>query len=189
MVPLFGKDPQDEGIGMADLKNYVLIGFMGSGKTTIGRELSRQTGWSNPDTDALLVEQAGMPVTDIFAKEGEEGFRSRETDLLRRLSEDRQEKSIYSCGGGIVLRRENRALLKRLGTVIYLEVSPEEVIRRIGNDTSRPLLAGADREDRVRKILDERHAVYEECADITVSVTGRRPADIAAEIIRRCEFT
>ena len=165
------------------LNNYVLIGFMGSGKTTIGRVLAEKTGWNNPDTDELLVQKAGMTVTDIFAAEGEEGFRRRETRLLEELAESGEEHVIYSCGGGIVLREENRPLLRQLGTVVYLEVSPEEVIRRLGDDTTRPLLAGPDREEKVRTILQGRRAVYEACADITVSVTGRDPQEIAEEIL------
>ncbi len=170
------------------MDNYVLIGFMGSGKTTIGRVLAKRTGWSNPDTDELLVRKAGMSVTDIFAAEGEDGFRRRETKLLEELAESEEEHVIYSCGGGIVLREENRPLLKRLGTVVYLEISPEEVIRRLGDDTTRPLLAGPDREEKVRTILDARRAVYEACADVTVSVTGRDPQEIAEEILASTSF-
>ena len=170
---------------MFGLENYVLIGFMGSGKTTVGRELSRKTGWDNPDTDALIVEKTGMQITDIFAAEGENGFRERETELLKELAESKREHIIYSCGGGIVLRKENRPLLRELGVVVYLEVSVDEVIRRIGADTSRPLLTGKNRREKVQTILDERRAVYESCADITVHVTGKEPEEIAEEILRQ----
>ena len=84
------------------MNNYVLIGFMGCGKTTIGRELAGKTGMKQLDTDALIVQRAGMPVAEIFHKEGEQGFRRRETELLKELTSDRRENVIYSTGGGIV---------------------------------------------------------------------------------------
>lgn len=168
-----------------NLNNYVLIGFMGCGKTTIGKNLAEQTGWSNPDTDALLVEKAGMPVTDIFAREGEQGFRDRETELLRQLVADGRDEQIYSTGGGIVLREENRELLRQLGCVIYLKVSPEEVLWRLGDDTTRPLLQGEHRMEKVQNLLSQRRAIYEECADRIISVDGRTPEEIAAEILKR----
>ncbi len=166
------------------MNNYVLIGFMGCGKTTIGRTLSERTGWENPDTDALLVKEAGMPVTEIFAKEGEQGFRDRETGLLRRLSAKGCENQIYSTGGGIVLREENRALLRQLGTVIYLEVSPGEVLRRLGDDTTRPLLQGENRMEKVQSLLEDRRSIYEAAADRIVRVDGRTPYEIADEILQ-----
>ena len=166
------------------MNNYVLIGFMGCGKTTIGKVLSGKTSWANPDTDALLVEEAGRPVTEIFAKEGEQGFRDRETNLLKRLVADGLENRIYSTGGGIVLREENRELLQQLGTVVYLEISPEEVLRRLGDDTTRPLLQGENRMEKVRELLDYRRGIYESCADWTIPVDGRTPEEIAGEILK-----
>ena len=165
------------------MNNYVLIGFMGCGKTTIGRELAGKTGMKQLDTDALIVQRAGMPVAEIFHKEGEQGFRRRETELLKELTSDGRENVIYSTGGGIVLQEENRELLRRLGTVILLEITPDEVIRRLGKDTTRPLLQGPDRMKKVRTLMARRRQAYEDCADICVVVSGKKPAEIAAEIL------
>ena len=128
-----------------------------------------------------------MPVADTFHKDAEPGFRRRETELLKELTSDRRENVIYSTGGGIVLQEENRELLRRLGTVILLEITPDEVIRRLGKDTTRPLLQGPDRMKKVRTLMARRRQAYEDCADICVAVSGKKPAEIAAELLGAVE--
>lgn len=167
------------------MNNYVLIGFMGSGKTTIGHALAETLGMTHVDLDECIVREAGMPVTEIFRREGEQGFRLRETDLLQRLADSGTEGTVYSTGGGIVLEERNRPLLHRLGTVVLLDVSSTEVIRRLGRDHSRPLLQGPDREKRVRELMAHRRAAYEESCDFSVRVDGRTPEEITEVIQRR----
>lgn len=167
------------------MKNYVLVGFMGSGKTTIGHSLADALGLQHVDLDERIVQEAGMPVTEIFRKEGEQGFRRRETALLEKLIEGGGEGFVYSAGGGIVIEKVNRQLLHRLGTVILLDVSSREVIRRIGKDQSRPLLQAPDREKRVMELMAARRSAYEESSDFAVRVDGRTPEDITEEICRR----
>lgn len=168
---------------MWQMNNYVLIGFMGCGKTTIGQKLADRTGMEQLDTDALIVQEAGMPVTEIFHKEGEQGFRIRETQLLKDLVRSGREHAIYSTGGGIVMQQENADLLHCLGTVILLEITPEEVIRRLGRDTTRPLLQGEDRTKRVRTLMARRREAYEACADLKIEVSGKTPEAITEEIL------
>ena len=167
------------------MENYVLIGFMGCGKTTVGKELAKKTGGRQLDTDALIVEKAGMPVTEIFRQEGEQGFRLRETALLGELAQEKRENTVFSTGGGIVMQEENRPFLHQLGTVVFLDVTPEEVIRRLGKDTTRPLLQGPDRMKKVRTLMARRRAAYEGCADLIVAVDGKTPEEIAKEIMEK----
>ncbi len=165
--------------------NVVLIGFMGCGKTTIGRELSRATKMLRKDTDEMIVEDAGMPITEIFKAEGEEGFRKRETELLAKLVRGGQDGIIYSTGGGIVMQEANREFLKKLGTVVFLRLKPETVIQRIGHDTTRPLLQGSDRMKKVRLLMARRREAYEECADLVIDVDGLQPRDVVKKILEQ----
>lgn len=156
------------------MDNIVLIGFMGSGKTGVGRELAELLSIPFYDMDEMLEQEAGMPIPEIFRLEGEEGFRRRESGLLKRLAEEKKDASaaVYSTGGGIVTREENIPLLKKLGTVIFFKVSPGTVMERIGNDASRPMLAGSGREERVRELMLLRTPMYLACADIVLAMDG-----------------
>ena len=136
------------------MDNIVLIGFMGSGKTGVGRELARLLSIPFYDMDEMLEQEAGMPISEIFRLEGEEGFRKRESSLLTRLVQDKSgnaSAAVYSTGGGIVTRK---------------------VIERIGNDASRPMLAGSGREKRVRELMLLRTPMYLACADIVLAMDG-----------------
>ena len=170
------------------LRNIVLVGFMGSGKSRIGRELAKQTGCPQLDMDELIEKTAGMSISRIFSEEGEEGFRDRETHLLRTLVSQAQEGRIYSAGGGTVLRKENRQLLRSLGTVVLLSAAPETILERIGKDTSRPLLQAGNKLEKTKTMLRSRQEAYEDSADLTVQTDYRAPSMIADEILRRCSF-
>ena len=150
-------------------KNFVLIGFMGSGKTSVGLKLSYRLHTPVEDTDKMIETREGCTIGEIFANRGEEVFRQMETALLEELTQ-RNYKRIYSVGGGTPVREENRALLKQLGTVIYLRVRPETVYRRLKNDTTRPLLQCDNPLEKIRELLESRKDAYESCADIIVDV-------------------
>lgn len=152
---------------MKEGQNLILIGFMGSGKTTIGRKLSYRLRMPVEDTDKLIERREGRSIREIFDIEGEEYFRRQETALLRDLLE-RSHGRIFSVGGGTPVRPENRRLLKRLGTVVYLRVRPETVYERLRNDTERPLLQCEDPLGRIRELLEERRECYESCADLVI---------------------
>ena len=137
------------------------------------------------DTDKEIEAAAGMAISDIFATQGEEAFRRLETGVLEKLLEQGG-RSVISVGGGLPLREENRALLKQLGTVVYLDVLPETVMERIGSDVSdRPMLHGGDVMGRIVSLLESRKPHYLEASHIIVDVNGRDVDDIVEEIYRR----
>ena len=151
-------------------RNLILIGFMGTGKTTIGKRVASSLGFQFVDTDQLIVEKAGKPVTQIFEDEGEEAFRALETEVLRECSED--SGKVISTGGGIVTRPENRELLEKAGFVIWLQASPETIYERVRRNRSRPLLQTADPEGTIRELLADRAPLYKESKDFSVTTDG-----------------
>lgn len=165
--------------------NLVLIGFMGAGKTSVGKDLAELLGCELCDTDQETERQAGMAVSEIFRLQGEESFRKMETDTLRKLLKQTGEDggfTVISAGGGLVLREENRRLLKENAVCVYLKTSPEQVLHRLQGDTSRPLLQGGNVREKVEGLMADRGPVYEKAADITVNTDGRTPGEIAREI-------
>lgn len=150
-------------------KNIILVGFMGCGKTTTGLKLSYRLHMPVEDTDKLIERKQGKSISDIFAQEGEDAFRQMETELLNDIA-SRGYGHILSVGGGLPVREENRTLLKKCGTVVYLKAKAETIYDRIKEDTTRPLLQCAEPLKKIRELLDERNALYEACADIIVDV-------------------
>lgn len=150
--------------------NIILIGFMGSGKSSVGVRLSYQMKRTMIDTDKWIEQKHKRTVSEIFAHSGEASFRDMETDCLKELIRQ-ADKQIISVGGGLPLRKENHGLLKELGVVLYLKVTPETVYQRLKTDTTRPLLQVEDPEKRIRTLLEERAPIYEACADIVLDVS------------------
>lgn len=161
--------------------NIILIGFMGSGKTSVGIRLSYQLKRTMIDTDKWIEQKQKKTVSEIFAQSGEEAFRRMETDCLKELIRI-SDKQIISVGGGLPVREENHALLKELGTVFYLHVTPETVYERLKTDTTRPLLQVEDPEERIRILLEERAPVYEACADVVLDVSDLSFDEILEQI-------
>jgi len=160
--------------------NHVfLTGFMGAGKTTVGRLVAARLKRRFIDLDTLIEEREGLPVSEIFREQGEAGFRRAEHDALRSL--EHEPAAVVATGGGVILREENRALLRRLGTVVYLSVTPEEAIARVGDAADRPLLAGAG-VSAARAILDARLALYTSTADHVIDTVGRSAEDVADDV-------
>lgn len=159
-----------------------LVGPRGSGKTTVARLLGERLGWAWLDADLLLEERAGCSIRELFAREGEAGFRDRETALLRELTQ--RENQVIATGGGIVLRAENRALL-RGGAVVWLTADAETLWQRIAADPTtadrRPKLTVGGREE-VAQVLAQREALYREVAQYTVDTREGTPEEIAAQI-------
>lgn len=148
----------------------ILIGLMGCGKTTVGKELSKQTGMPLLDMDAVIEEQIGKPVADIFRDEGEAHFRALETALLRYLESEEGRhicrNSIISTGGGVVVRPENRDILRRLGFTVWLSVDVDILISRTQRNNNRPLLRRPDREEVLAQLLEQRSPMYAETAHL-----------------------
>lgn len=165
-------------------RNLVLIGFMGSGKTTVGRKLSYRLRMPMEDTDRLIEQREKKSIRQMFDEEGERFFRACETKLLRELTQRAAGPRIYSVGGGTPAEPANRPLLKELGTVIWLRVRPDTVYRRLRGDTVRPLLQCPDPLERIRSLMEERGQAYRACADVTVDADDMSAAQITEQILR-----
>lgn len=153
------------------------VGFMGAGKTSTARKLARTCGIASVDIDTYLERREGMHVKELFAEVGEDGFRAIETDVLRVLAA--KEPLLVSCGGGVVLCPENRAVLKEKGFVVYLQVTADEAASRIRDVSTRPLFLDLD---TARATIEERLPLYEEVADAIVDTAGKGVAAIAREV-------
>lgn len=163
-------------------ENLILIGFMGAGKTSVGELYAKKYGIPVVDTDKLIEQAAGMAIADIFASRGEAEFRRLETEILENLLAQPGSR-VISVGGGLPLREENRRLLRRLGTVVYLDVSPETVMERIGRDVSdRPMLHGDNVMGRIQELLAYRKPIYLKASHVSVDVNGREVEEIVEAI-------
>lgn len=167
-------------------ENIILIGFMGSGKTSIGIKLSYQYKRTMIDTDKWIEQRQKRTVSEIFAESGEEAFRLMETNCLKELIRT-ADKQIISVGGGLPMKEENHALLKELGTVFYLKTRPEIIYERLKSDTTRPLLQVKDPEERIRTLLKQRAPIYEACADIILDVSDKSFDEILEQINKELE--
>lgn len=163
------------------MSHLFLIGFMGAGKSTAAREIAESLGRPCVDLDETIEREASRPVARIFAEDGEDVFRALESAALETLSG--ASPSVVACGGGIVVRAENRAALKRLGTVVYLKVTSGEALARIGDAGSRPLLAGASGALAATTLLQARESLYRSVADITVDTVGSTAAQVADTVV------
>ena len=166
------------------MKNIVLIGFMGTGKTSTGRMLAARLGAAFIDMDQRIEEEMGMSIPAIFEKKGESFFRSREKQLVKRLSARRN--AVISTGGGTVKDPENVAMLHRDGVIICLSASIDAVLERTGRRGQRPVLDRADQGDRreaVEKLMNEREALYKQ-ADFTVDTSELSPPQVVETILR-----
>ena len=164
------------------MKNVILYGMMGAGKTTVGAELARLTGRRFVDTDALIEEKHGK-ISDIFNRFGEAHFRALEEETAGILSET--DGLIISVGGGVVLRDTNVAKLKKNGKFVYLRASVSTLLQRLKSDESRPLLRGGELSEKLENLQNTRGEIYQNCADIFVDTDGKKPVEIAEEILRK----
>lgn len=162
-------------------ENIYLIGFMGAGKSTVARALSKKTGEAVIEMDDEIAFRAGMSIPEIFEKKGEAAFRSMESALLRETAAGGP--AIVSCGGGLIKSEENIACMKASGCVIYLRAQAETVLKRTVNDTSRPLLAGKKDISSIAAMIAERTPLYEKAGEIVVDVDGQTPDAIAERIL------
>lgn len=164
------------------MHSLILIGPMGAGKSTVGRLLAGRLHLPFFDSDSIIVERTGVSIPTIFEIEGEPGFRRREHRILKDLG--RSGPMILATGGGIVLLPENRPLLKALGTVVFLDVSVEEQLRRVRQDGSRPLLQVDDPRARLEALQGERRPIYEALADLSMKTDGLRAEQVVVRIVR-----
>lgn len=151
---------------MSRFENIYLIGLMGAGKTTIGRQLARALKLPFYDSDKAIEENTGVDIPTIFEFEGEEGFRDREEKMLKQLT--KMQGIVLATGGGSILRSENRKLLKENGFVVYLQCSVDKILERTRRDTQRPLLNTDNPRERIETLLTEREPLYFACADFKI---------------------
>lgn len=159
---------------MKKLENIYLIGLMGVGKTTIGKQLAKALQRPFYDSDKVIEETTGTDIPTIFNYEGEDGFRVREQTVIQELTA--LHGIVMATGGGTILRAENRELLKSTGFVVYLHCSIDKILFRTRHDTQRPLLQTANPRKRLQTLLREREPLYRECADFRIdsgSIPGK----------------
>lgn len=165
------------------MKNICLIGYMGSGKTTVGRLLAKELGFDFADTDEMIVSREGRRIPEIFEKDGEPYFRMLENVLIKDLLEKKLSDTVFSTGGGLPVREENRPLLKELGRVIYLKADAHTLYERVKEDKGRPLLDTDDKLKRIKEMLDIRGPIYEEAADLVIDTSEMDIDDVVKEIV------
>ena len=161
-------------------KNIILCGFMGTGKSSVGRILAERLGWQFVDTDALIEQREGRTVSAIFAGDGEAKFRDLESALAAELMN--YHHTVIATGGGIVLKAENRASMDRAGLVICLDAPADEIVKRLAQFTDRPLLAGANPAARVAELLAQRKTAYGAIQQ-HVDTSDRSPEQVADTIL------
>jgi shikimate kinase len=157
-----------------------LVGFMATGKSTVGRILAARLGWKLVDLDDVIVEEAGRTVPEIFAAEGEAGFRARESQALAAVSRER--KVVVATGGGAACREDNLRAMLDAGRVVALAITPEEAVRRARGGAGRPLLAGPDPVGTATSLLAARAPFYAR-AHLSVDTVGRVPQDVARDVL------
>jgi shikimate kinase len=181
MISQAGQQVSDLSVSGSDKSgNIVLVGFMGSGKSAVGRELQRLTGFRLVDVDTEVERAEGMSINDIFSSRGEAAFRDAEAREISRISESRGQ--IISTGGGAVLRQDNIETLSGSGAVVCLSASPETIYKRTKRNRDRPLLQVDDPLKKIREMLAQRQPYYDK-ADATIDTEGKNPFEIATEVL------
>jgi shikimate kinase len=161
----------------------VLTGFMGSGKSSVGKVVAERLGLRFVDLDAEIVAASGCSINDTFARDGELAFRTLESSRLEQILLA-GEGRVLATGGGTVISAQNRTLMRSRGVVINLKVTLEQVLARLSGCSDRPLLAGKDAAKRAKALMDEREQYYAD-ADIRIDTDGKSVEDVAAEILCR----
>lgn len=162
------------------MNNIILIGFMGCGKTTVGKNIAQRLDIPFVDMDQEIQEKSNMTIKEIFEKHGEAYFRDLETAFLKSFNKSNH---VLSTGGGIVTRAENIDIIKKLGTVVFLHASFEQLMKNLEKDNTRPLLQGDNYQEKARELLNQREGIYLGTADLIVQTTGKTVSEITDEIL------
>ena len=164
------------------MKNIVLTGFMGTGKSAVGKELARILDMKLIDVDTEIEKSRGMSITEIFRQFGEPKFREIETGMIKKVSQNKN--AVISAGGGAVMKKENVDAFRENGVIICLTAKPETILHRTGESDERPLLQVENAYGKIRELLDFRRPFYEK-ADITIDTEGKTPLQVAEKIIEK----
>lgn len=167
-------------------ENIILIGFMGTGKSTIGRQLSLSLGYPLVDTDQLIEERTGKSIPQIFETEGEETFRQLETEALTSLAESKHH--VIATGGGIIGKEENRQLLRALGYVVWLVATPEEILNRTSRNTNRPLLNHTNPAETIRNLLAQRTPLYQATSHLMIETDQLNFDEVITGIVESARY-
>ncbi|MEJ2454305.1 MAG: shikimate kinase AroK [Candidatus Thiodiazotropha sp.] len=167
------------------INNLFLVGPMGAGKTTVGRQLSEILRMEFVDSDHEIQHRTGVDIPTIFEFEGEEGFRNREQVVIDELTA--KEGIILATGGGAILREVNRLHLSSRGFVVYLQCTPEQQFERTHRDKNRPLLQTENPLEKLQSLMRVRDPLYRQTADLVISTEGRNTQSVVREIIKRLE--
>lgn len=162
-------------------RNIILCGFMGCGKSTVGALLAKKTGMSFVDMDTYIEKKAGMAVSDIFAKYGEEHFRALEREAAKELAA--KSSLVIAAGGGTLVYEANVETFRQSGKIVLLDLPVETVAKRLVNDTTRPLLNRPDKDEAMRELYDRRLPLYRAAADVVVNADDS-PMQVCMEIMR-----
>ena len=162
--------------------NIVLIGMRGSGKTTIGKLLAKRLGKQFIEMDELIVQRLGQSIPEIVNRYGWQKFRDAEEEITREVA--RLDNVVNATGGGVVTREENIRELKQKGKLVWLKANTDTLLRRIGNDQSRPSLTGKSPREDMEAVLAERSPIYQRVADFIVDTEGKMPEEIAEAIAK-----
>ena len=163
-----------------DFKNIFIIGSMGSGKTSIGKILAKNNHLSFLDTDHEIIRSCGYSIPDIFEKFGEEHFRNLETEQLRKM--DAIENHVISTGGGIILKDDNKKLMKDLGIIIFLDINIDSQVDRVKNRKNRPLLSNKNLKDNLLSLKEIRDPIYKKISNYIIDVSGKERDQVINEI-------
>jgi len=164
------------------INNIILVGPMGSGKTTIGRRLSERLSLDFFDSDHEIVNTTGVSIDHIFDVEGEKGFRARESDVLKKLCN--MANIVLATGGGAVILEENRELMKKASSIIYLSSSVDQILRRTAKSKTRPLLEKSNnRRKTITDIVEARDPLYKEVSSLIIDTNGKKLNEVIDEII------
>jgi len=162
-------------------RNIILIGYMGSGKSTVGYKAAKAVEYKFLDTDVLIEQAEGMSISKLFEEKGEPYFREKETETIRGLLAEPKGK-IIATGGGLPMKEGNAELLKKLGTVIYLKAETDTLMKRLSGDTARPLLKNGDLREKIETMLAIRGPVYEATADVILQTDNMSFYEIICQI-------
>ena len=166
-----------------EANNIILIGFMGTGKTTVSKELAKMYGMKIVDSDQYIEEKEGMKIHDMFEKYGEQYFRDLESEAIKEILNNKNQ--IISCGGGIILRDENVENMKKNGNIVLLTASPSTILKRVKKDNNRPLLSSNVSKEDIIKLLEKRKSRYYGATDIYVDTDDKSVGEICEEIVKK----